>query len=286
MLKMPLNIFTESEDFPFFIHYGSHVEDDCFMHGHEDFSELVIVLEGTAEHIVGKESYPISKGDVFVVNQYTEHGYIGATDFKICNIMFRPEIMFDKIYNIRQSTGFQALFVIEPNYFNTHRFCSRLRLDTHDFTEVKKIIENMMMEYYGEKDGNQTLVYAYFMTLCVTLSRLYCLYDSDSRKDIMKLASAIAYIEKNYCENINITELSHIAGYSERQFSRLFNITFSTTPNLYITNLRIQKSQQLLITTNLSIGEISWSCGFEDQNYFSRTFKKHTGMTPTEYRKK
>lgn len=286
MIKMPLNLFTQSEEFPFFIHYGSHVEDDCIVHRHEDFSELVIVLEGTAEHLVGKERYPISKGDVFVVNQYTEHGYIGATDFRICNIMFNPDVMLENIYNIRQSAGFQALFVIEPNYFNTHRFCSRLRLDTHDFTEIKKIIEKMMMEFYDEKEGWQTFVYAHFMTLCVTLSRLYCLYDNDNHKDVLKLASAIAYIEKNYCENITVSELSNIAGYSERQFSRLFNLTFSTTPNLYITNLRIQKARLLLKTTNLSIGEISWGCGFEDQNYFSRTFKKYTGMPPTEYRKK
>ena len=99
MIRLPLWIFTKSEDFPFFIQYGYH-DSECYLHGHEDFSELVIVLEGSAEHTVGTEHYPISKGDVFVINQDTEHGFTGVSDFRICNIMFRPEVLFEHIYNI------------------------------------------------------------------------------------------------------------------------------------------------------------------------------------------
>ena len=93
MFYLPLSIFTESEDFPFFIQYGYHYDDDCQMHGHVDFSELVIVLAGRAEHLVGKEKYPISKGEVFVINKDTEHGYNGASNFKIFLTVGVPSAM-------------------------------------------------------------------------------------------------------------------------------------------------------------------------------------------------
>lgn len=286
MLYMPLSIFTESEDFPFFIQYGHHSDNDCQMHGHSDFSELVIVLEGNAEHLVGNEKYPISKGEVFVINKDTEHGYNSASNFKICNIMFKPEIMLEKIFNIKQTAGFQALFVVEPQYLQSKRFCSRLRLNAHDFAEVKRMTEYMLDEYNCKDDGWQTVVYTQFLQLCVTLSKIYQKNSNSTDREVMRLSRAIAYIEKNFCEDISAARLASECGYSERQLSRLFKLTFSQTPTQYITGLRMQKARQMLAGSEMSIGEISWSCGYDDQNYFSRIFKKYTGTAPTKYREK
>ena len=85
--NMRLDYFTNDEGFPFFIQYGKH-DDYMFMHGHEDFSELVIVLGGRAVHVVENERFEIKKGDVFVMNQGVCHGYDEAENLKICNIMF------------------------------------------------------------------------------------------------------------------------------------------------------------------------------------------------------
>lgn len=286
MVKLALEVFTTDQDFPFHIQYGSHAEDGCYMHGHEDFSEFVIVLDGDAEHLVGDERYPIAKGDVFVINKYTFHGYIGANNFRICNIMFKPEVIFDGIYNIRQTAGFQALFVLEPHYNQNHRFRSRLRLNSHDFIVIRKLVEDIMGEYSRRDEGWQSLVFSQFIELIVRLSRLYRSSGSGDDEAIFKLASAIARIEKNFSTNISIAELADISGYSERQFTRLFRSAFSMTPGRYITLLRLQKAQQLILSTDLPIGDIAMSCGYEDQNYFSRMFKRATGFAPSEYRRK
>lgn len=283
MLELPLWIFAETEDFPFFIQYGFH-EKECELHGHADFSELVVVLKGSAIHLVENEKYPIAEGDVFVIDQYTHHRYEDAKNFKICNIMFRPEYMFENLPHIRQNSGFQALFILEPYYAQNHQFCSRLRLKLEDFTVIQKLLAEMIQEHTQKAPGWQTLVYAKFIQLCIMLSRLYQTYDCADDNTVLKLAAAVAHIEQNYCSDINISQLAQIAGYSERQFSRLFKSAFSTTPNLYIINLRLQKAQQLLKNSCLTMGEISWSCGFNDQNYFSRIFKRYIGVTPTEYR--
>lgn len=283
MIILPLRAFTDSETFPFHIQLGFH-EDECYMHGHEDFSELVIVLDGTAEHQVGNERYPIGKGDVFVINQDTIHGYHTAVNFKICNIMFRPDLMFKPNSDIRQTAGFQALFVVAPHYLQNNHFYSRLTLTLNAFEIVRQMTDEMLAEYHKQDMGWQSLLEALFIRFCVLLSRSYQEYRNDTHSDILKLAAAIAYIEKHYTENISVSELALLSGYSERQLTRLFQSTFAVAPNRYITKLRMQKARQLLKDPACSIGEIAWSCGYEDQNYFSRVFRRETGFTPTAYR--
>ena len=283
MIRFPFELFAGDSGFPVHMQYGAHEEDDCYLHGHYDFSELVVVLNGEARHIVNGESYPIAKGDVFVINQHTGHSFMGANQLKICNIMFQPEIAFAGAYDMKKMPGFQALFVLEPHYFQNHRFCSQLKLKAGDFTFVQQQIHTMMEEYNRKEEGWKDLLLSSFRMFCVTLSRYYNTDTVSQNNAFIKLADAVTYIEKNYCQNLSTEELSGIAGYSERQFLRLFRSVFSTTPGLYITELRMKKAQKLLKSGTLSIGETAWRCGYDDQNYFSRAFKKHTGMTPTEY---
>ncbi len=284
MIEMLLRIFTQSETFPFYIHYGQHEGDDCYIHGHADFSELVIVLEGVADHVVGEVSYPVAKGEVFVINKGTVHGYHNARNFKICNIMFQPSHMFSPSSDIRQSMGFQALFVVAPHYLQSNQFHSRLMLSLDDFAFVLRLLDGMLAEYEQKHEGWQTLLTAMFTRLCVLLSRHYRVDTAEHHGDILKLSRTIAHIEKHYAENISIADLVKTSGYSERQLTRLFQGTFAASPKQYITKLRIQKAQQLLPDPSHSIGEIAWSCGFSDQNYFSRVFRSETGETPSAYR--
>ncbi|GJM83763.1 hypothetical protein HMSSN139_62590 [Paenibacillus sp. HMSSN-139] len=81
MTNVYLNWFTRDEQFPFFIQYGGH-EEDTFDHSHADFSELVIVLNGHATHIVNNEESFIKKGNVFVINGSTSHAYKDPQDLK------------------------------------------------------------------------------------------------------------------------------------------------------------------------------------------------------------
>lgn len=91
-------------------------------------------------------------------------------------------------------------------------------------------------------------------------------------------------MEQHFTEEIAVSELAELSGYSERQFLRLFHAIFRSTPNNYLTNLRIRRAKLLLVQTSLSVTDIAAQCGYADRNYFARLFKKHTDMTPTEFR--
>ena len=130
-----LNWFTQDETFPFFIQYGTHDEDLC-LHTHADFSELVIVLSGTATHVVDGEEYPIRKGDVFVISNNTAHGYKHPKNFHICNIMFHLSYFLDYQSDIKTTAGFHALFVIEPTLTKTQGFKRQLTLNLAQYEEI------------------------------------------------------------------------------------------------------------------------------------------------------
>lgn len=284
MEQMHLNDFAKNPGFAFFVQYGHH-EGEMYIHSHADFSELVIVLDGSATHIVDGERYQIYKGDVFVINNDTAHGYTDARHFRICNIMFHPSLLRSSTYDLSESAGFQALFILEPQYTKIHHFTSRLRLTDVQFLSILPTIDALLQEYEAHPLGWKTMVLSNFFQLVVKLSRLYEAGSTGDTSGILKLAEAIAYLEKNYTEAVSISGLAALSHYSEKHFVRLFKETMHCLPTDYLTALRLQKARELLRTEASPITDIAIRCGFNDSNYFARIFKKQYKMTPSEYRK-
>lgn len=285
VVSVYLSWFTSDTTFPFFIQYGEHYTD-CFIHLHYDFDELVIVLDGSAVHIVNNEEYPVKKGDVFVVSNDTIHGYRGAKNFRICNIMYRHNEMFISLPDIAASAGYQALFVLEPSITKEQGFRNKLKLNNDNYKAVKFILDDMLNEYGKKSDCWKTMLIAQFVRLATMLSRLYTFDDGESEQDIINIAKAVSYIESHFNENILIDNLAKLSHYSKRHFIRIFNKKYNCSPKEYIIKLRINHACALLNSSDMTISEIAWKCGFYDINYFSRLFKKKIGISPSEYRGK
>ncbi|OMF02094.1 AraC family transcriptional regulator [Paenibacillus amylolyticus] len=100
-----------------------------------------------------------------------------------------------------------------------------------------------------------------------------------------KLSTILAYIDSNIEENISVQDLAQIAYMHPNYFIRFFKQQIGVPPILYITGKKIDKAKELLACTPNTITAIAEHLGFSDLYYFSRQFKKHTGLTPTEYRK-
>ena len=110
------------------------------------------------------------------------------------------------------------------------------------------------------------------------------LHYSAMGKILKTLNPALQYIENNYTqENISISHLSTLCKVSEPYLRKLFNDVFSTSPALYIRNMRIRYAKTLLKSGEYSITDVAMLSGFNDSSYFSREFKKATGISPKEY---
>ena len=93
------------------------------------------------------------------------------------------------------------------------------------------------------------------------------------------------YIVENYRVDINLNLIARNMNYSSSYLTKIFCQQYDYTPSKYLINLRIQKAQQLLSHhPEYSIRQVGEAVGYEDQGYFSRIFKKQTGLSPFEYR--
>ncbi len=97
---------------------------------------------------------------------------------------------------------------------------------------------------------------------------------------------AIEYIENNVGKDISLNEISEKLNISSYYFSKLFKEETNEGFIEYLTKRRVEKAKEMLRDLSRSIKEVGSDCGYSDPNYFSRIFKKSTGMTPTEYRER
>ncbi|MGD2432529.1 bacillibactin transport transcriptional regulator Btr [Bacillus velezensis] len=85
---------------------------------------------------------------------------------------------------------------------------------------------------------------------------------------------------------ITLTQLAHMAGISPKHYSETFKKLYGHSVTEYITDIRITNAKKLMAKANCKLREIAHQIGYQDEFYFSRIFKKHTGSSPTSYMKK
>jgi AraC-like DNA-binding protein len=92
------------------------------------------------------------------------------------------------------------------------------------------------------------------------------------------------YIEEQYSYPITVEDVAGYTGISRSYLFRLFQGAMNQSPKEYLLKYRIGQACQLLNQTDLPVGSIAHSVGFEDNLYFSKVFKKYKSCTPSEYR--
>ena len=98
------------------------------------------------------------------------------------------------------------------------------------------------------------------------------------------IARSLRYIKSNYTRKIRLADIAAELHVNPSYFSALFSQEMKRPFTDYILELRINKAKELLRNTNMDILDISSAVGFENQSYFTKIFRTHTGLTPRQYR--
>jgi transcriptional regulator of acetoin/glycerol metabolism/AraC-like DNA-binding protein len=93
------------------------------------------------------------------------------------------------------------------------------------------------------------------------------------------------HVDAHLSESIDLVELSAVAGLSVFHFARQFKLSMGVTPHNYLVHRRVQRAQEMLASTDLSLSEVAFATGFSDQSHLARHFRQMVGATPGQFRR-
>lgn len=193
-------------------------------------------------------------------------------------IIYLPQGSSYTVTSSEQHLCYAINFLLADNFTN-EPFCVCVKNPTW-FLELFKGADR----YFAQKQrGFMSKCKAYLYDIIYAMQHEYSLgYISGDKKTVME--KAINLIHETYTSNtLTIAQLASLCGMTPEYFRKLFGKISGTSPLKYINELRIQRAKELLYSGMYSISEVAEMSGFSDTGYFSRSFKKLVGVSPTKY---
>lgn len=253
-------------------------------HSH-DFHELVVVLGGHGLHAVGPARHALEAGDVFTILPNMTHGYPQTDGLSLVNILYDPATLGIPEADLGSLPGYHALFTVEPRVRDQDNFKNRLRLNQEQLAHAAEHVAFLEEELTHFRAGSGFMAITFLMQLTAYLSRCYSLIEPVPGRPVTQVSDVLGYMERHYAEPLGICELMNVAHMSQTSFMRTFRRIMGLAPIEHLIRLRIARACTLLQQKENRITEIALAVGFNDSNYFSRQFRRVTGISPREYRR-
>ena len=267
-----------TEDFPFELYEidFSHPKYEMAHHWHSNV-EIIRVLSGSLSVTLNNKTFLASDGETVFVNSETVHGATPNNCVYEC-IVFN--LNFLKTGNI-VCDGFLDDLCEHHAYL----------FDKIGNEKTNPTIERLFKSIRDKKEGYQFLVIGAINELIGILkeNKLYTYQveglGENENKNVVKLKTVLQFIRQNFDKEITLDDMADAVGFSTKYFCNFFKNMTGKTPVGYLNVYRIEKACKKLLTTDMPITQIAYSCGFNDLSYFIKTFKQIKNCTPKQYRK-
>ncbi|MDD6174171.1 MAG: AraC family transcriptional regulator [Firmicutes bacterium] len=262
-------------------------ETMCRAHIH-DWVEILYCLSGSMTALLGSRDYPFAAHDLLIIPSHEVHQITTLTNetHEYIVIKFRPDLM---ITSMQLQSEYRCIlpFLVRGGPYQKHFSAAEL-----EDSEVPRLARHFAEEYSRMQYGYEIALKADFYGLILWILRRWHetspLPDrhSSSPEQMQRMQPVLDYIGKNFAQPITAADAARLFHVSYSYFSKLFSKAAGCSFSDYVTAVRLSAAEQLLITTEKSITEISFETGFSDLSYFTRRFTAKNGLTPRAYRKK
>ncbi|MEE0954734.1 MAG: AraC family transcriptional regulator [Eubacterium sp.] len=265
-------------DFPFeFFHVGpSHSRYVMNYHWHPEF-ELIRVLKGRLIVTLDEREFTLSEGELAFVHGGELHSGRPENDCVYECLDFNLNAFLR--HNPACSAYIQKIIDRSAMIF------SYFSAEYHD---IHHIIEHIFSAIRDRKEGYELTVYGelyHFFGICFE-EHYYQQARPENRRGyrkVMQLKTIIGFIDENYASPITLDDMASTVNMSPKYFCRFFQQMTHHTPIDYLNLQRIEHACYRLSTTEESVTDIAFSCGFNDPSYFIKLFKRYKGITPGQY---
>jgi AraC-like DNA-binding protein/mannose-6-phosphate isomerase-like protein (cupin superfamily) len=294
-LDYPIYAYKEmlDEQFPFKIERRNRANMNTILHAHEHL-QLCYMMSGSCLHFAAGRHFVLTKGDLFSIPPYQEHRLDPRDDmdFVMIQVDFMPHAVNE---NLRDMTGMQTFvdFAYIRPLISESDLMPKLSLPPATQTIVESLLDTLLTEWEEREEGYRLAIKAELLRLLVITGRQYKRYvGTEGQQERQKVVQhreafyeAIAYMQTHYHEDLHLEDVAAKALMAPSYFSYMLKLIRGKSYIELLSSIRMQASLVLLTETGLSISEIAMRVGYNHISHFNRTFKKHTGITPGDYRK-
>ena len=239
-------------------------------HSHIQY-EVALVRSGGCRMNLAGESLAFEAGDAFFIPRGVQHGFTCSASEGVQFIVAQFRTLEDELVN--ELLGSKSVGTFRLSHLEVGRFtdiCHRLQ---------REIAANLPYAARQCEALKQQLVVLLLRSLARGGSPILTLEQESALEKALQWL-----VDHHHDERVRISDAARAAGMSPSHFRKLFQRYLGTSPKRYLLALRLQTSKCLMMQRRGTIAEVAYQSGFGSPQQFSKCFRQHTGLTPTQWR--
>lgn len=247
----------------------SGVNDNMSKSHYHEYFELYFLEYGERYHIIDDSIYKTLPGDFMLFTPLTLHRSYGDSDVSFSRVViyFTPEkILYPDLNKVLLNSN------------------GMYRPNKHTLHVMRQYIFEMLNEQSVPSQLHDNYIQTLLNMMLFEITRMNQVKQINDKTD--RISRIIRYINSAYASEITLKDLAARFYVNEYYLCHEFKKYTNRSIGTYISNTRIINAQRLFMETKLNVTQVAQHTGFTNLSNFNRVFKKITGMTPSEYRKK
>jgi len=250
-----------------------------YPHRH-DFFEVLYLNKGSGFHVIDSNKYEIKPPCIFFMSPGQAHKLELSHDIEGYIFIFTSDFYLINQTNQNRLLEFPFFFTINQNH------PPLLLSNPNDTAFLETIFVRAVGEISTTENHSVELLRSLLDLILVYASSLYKVDDSmlSKGKGHILVKRFFQLLEENYQNNISVNEYASMLAITPNHLTQTIKQLTGKTSNEIIQEKQMLEIKRLLVHTNMGVSEISNHLNFADQSYFTKFFKKITGMTPLRFR--
>ncbi|WPV02024.1 AraC family transcriptional regulator [Mucilaginibacter sp. cycad4] len=245
------------------------------------YYQVIWFKAGHGNHFVDFQSYEVKDDSIFFVSKNQVHYFDNNSDYRGYLIHFNEPFLIQ--------TDSEMEFFLKCNFFGNPYQSPVNYIGSNCHQILETYIKQIQAELNSTDSlGREELLRGYLKAFLIQVQRLkngsdLTAFVNDEKR--LQLLKFINLVDENYKKGLSVSEYAALMYISSRTLSDVTGQLIKKTPSQIIQERIILEAQRLLLHSELNINQVGYRLGFDDPSYFVKYFKKHTQLSPSDFRK-